>query len=251
MARDIKIVKSSEIGIKGEKDKEHVHVDLDRIPTIATYPVAVHLKEVNHIDPISVDALHVSEVKNIDPIRVDKFHVSHLPTVNLSLRQLPSVNMNVRRVPPLSVGTYQNFMVPSDYTIRAQVLGVEFLRVHVGGRTCLMPTERYRREQSQAHHRSFPEVAASGNPAIPSRQKEKSTTIQQPFHRPQPPPHLGRTPGLRGPVIGRATQRASGPVGAGAASTSSLKPGLPRTGFPLPRSAPVGHRTGSSVSSGG
>lgn len=248
MATDIKITKSSQIGIKGVSGKEHVHVDLDNVRRIA--PVAAHIKEVNHIDPISVDSLHVSEVKNIDPIRVDKFHVTHLPMVNLSLRQIPAVDMNVRRIPPVSLGTYQNFLVPSNYTIRAQLLGVEFLRVHVGGRTSLVPSERYRPEQAKVHHKSFPEVAAAGNPAIPSREEEKSSTTLRPFPHPQPPTHVGRVFAPQRPVMGRTSYGRSGPVGAGTASTS-LKVGFPGTGFPLPHSAPVGPRAGSSVRSGG
>ena len=62
-------------------------------------PAAVHIKELNHIDPLNIDSLRVNEVRNLDPIRVEKFNVTNLPTVNLSLRQLPAVDLNVADSP--------------------------------------------------------------------------------------------------------------------------------------------------------
>lgn len=156
-------------------------LQIDRVSNIAPLtiakvaeiaPVAVHLKEVNHIDPLSIDSLNVSEVRNIDPIRIQEFNVTRLPTVNLSVRQLPPVDFNVRRMPPLSVGVSQDFSLPSNYTVRARLLGFEVLRVNVDGRTAILPEERARREQVRTHERSFPEVAAAGNPAIPSKAVE-------------------------------------------------------------------------------
>ena len=131
-------------------------------------PVAVHLKEVNHIDPLSIDSLRVSEVRDIDPLRIQELNVTRLPTVNLSVRQLPQIDFNVRRMPPLSVGLSQDMCLPSNYTLRARLLGFEVLRLHIDGDTKLIPVERARREQSHTHNRSYPEVVAAGNPAIPS-----------------------------------------------------------------------------------
>jgi hypothetical protein len=135
-------------------------------------PVAIHIKEVNHIDPLAIDSLHIDEVRNIDPIRVQEFNVTRLPTVNLAVRQIPPVDFNVRHMPPLSVSLGQDFCLPSNYTFRARLLGFEVLRVNVDGRTGILPEERARREQVRAHERSFPEVAAAGNPAIPSKSVE-------------------------------------------------------------------------------
>ena len=140
-------------------------------------PAAVHIKELNHIDPISIESLRVNEVRNVDPIRVEKFNVTNLPTVNLSLRQLPAVDMNIRRIPPVSVGLHQDFCLPSTYTLRARLLGVEFLRLHLDGHTVLSPRDKVRREQHRTPSRSFPEVAVAGNPAIPSRLKEKGARV--------------------------------------------------------------------------
>ena len=47
-------------------------------------------------------------------------------------------------------------------------LGFEVLRIHLQGRTRIVPRDCARREQAHALERSFPEVAAVGNPAIPS-----------------------------------------------------------------------------------
>ncbi len=135
-------------------------------------PVATHIKEVNHIDPLTVESLFIDEIRHIDPIKVEKFNVTNLPTVNMSLRQMPPVDLNVRRLPPVSIGTHQDFHVPSNYTVRGRFLGIEFFRIHLDGHTALLPRERYRREQGRRHERSFPEVATAGNPAIPSIHRE-------------------------------------------------------------------------------
>lgn len=146
-------------------------------------PVAVHLKEVNHIDPISIEDLHVSEVRNIEPINIEKFNVTNLPMVNVSLRQLPPVDMNVRRLPPVSIGTHQNFQVPSNYMVRARFLGIEFFRIHLDGCSMIIPKERFRREQAKTLNRSFPVPAAAGNPAIPSIRREIGAKTSHPvFH---------------------------------------------------------------------
>lgn len=140
-------------------------------------PAAVHIKELNHIDPISIESLRVNEVRNLDPIRIEKFNVTNLPTVNLSLRQLPAVDMNIRRIPPVSIGLHQDFCLPSTYTLRARLLGIEFLRLHLDGHTVLSPRDKVRREQHRTSDRSFPEVAVAGNPAIPSRMEEKGARV--------------------------------------------------------------------------
>ena len=148
---------------------------VDQVRHIA--PAAVHIKELNHIDPISIESLKVNEVRNLDPIRVEKFNVTNLPTVNLSLRQLPAVDMNIRRVPPISVGLHQDFCLPSSYTLRARLLGVEFLRLNLDGHTALSPRDKVRREQARNPAQSFPQVAVAGNPAIPSRPIHKGSTV--------------------------------------------------------------------------
>jgi hypothetical protein len=138
-----------------------------RIGQIA--PAAVHIKELNHVDPISVESLRIDQLRNVEPVRIERFDVTHLPTVNLSLGRLPNVDLNVRRVPPIAVGVHQDFDVPSEYTVHARLLGVEVLRLNIHGRTVVMPRDRAHREQARSHERSFPDVAAVGNPAIPAR----------------------------------------------------------------------------------
>lgn len=184
MAKDIKITDGSELRITENshmilddgsqvliKGREADPLYIRQVQNIA--PVATHIKEVNHIDPITIDALFVNEVRNIEPISVDKFNVTNLPTVNLSVRQIPSVDLNIRRLPALSVGTHQEFHLPSCYTVRAQVLGIELFRIHLQGETKVVPRERFRREQDRLSHRSYPQVATAGNPAIPSHCREK------------------------------------------------------------------------------
>ena len=136
-------------------------------------PMAAHIKEINNIDPITVEALQVSQVRNIEPLKIEEFNVTNLPTVNLSMRQLPPVDLNIRRLPALSVGTHQVFEVPSNYTVRARFLGIEVLRIQLAGRTTIGPRELFRREQERTGSRSFPLVATAGNPAIPSIHIEK------------------------------------------------------------------------------
>jgi hypothetical protein len=147
---------------------------IQKVQNIA--PVAVHIKEVNNIDPISVESLYVSQVRNIEPLRIDKLNVTSLPMVNMALRQIPPVNLSIRDLPAISVGTHQVFDLPSDYVVRARLLGFEVLRVHLSGSTRIAPSERFRREQERADNRSFPTVATAGNPAIPSIRKEKDAT---------------------------------------------------------------------------
>ncbi len=168
-------------GIEPFHIKEATGIEPLRISEIA--PAAVHIKELNHIDPITLEPLRVNEVKNIDPISVEKFNVTHLPTVNLSVRQLPALDMNVKRIPPCSVGFHQDIHIPSNYTVRARLLGFEIFRLNMNGHTMLVPKDKARREQSKTHEKSFPEVASIGNPAIPSKHSEKTTVL---VSRPHP-----------------------------------------------------------------
>jgi len=135
-------------------------------------PIAAHIKELNHIDPISVESLFVSQVRNIEPLAIEKFNITNLPLVNLALRQVPPVELNVRRLPAVSIGTHQVFEMPSQYTVRARFLGFEILRVQLSGKTRIAASETFRREQERTGSRSFPVVATAGNPAIPSQRKE-------------------------------------------------------------------------------
>jgi hypothetical protein len=145
-------------------------LDLRTVHNIA--PLAAHIKEINNIDPIMVDGFNVTEVRNIDPLNVAQFNVTNLPHVNMSLRQLPPVDMNIRRIPPLSVGIHQNFRLPSSYSVSTRLLGLEVMRITMQGETCIIPQDKYHREQSRSAHQSFAEPAASGNAAIPARHVE-------------------------------------------------------------------------------
>jgi hypothetical protein len=120
------------------------------------------------------------------------------------------VDMNLRRVPPLSMGTHQNFDLPSSYTVRARFLGFEFLRLHVCGRTMILPQERYRREQSRVPNRSYAEAAVAGEPGIPSECRETSATV----HYPAPPHAPGwGPPGVGGSLsLGSPTLRFTAPA---------------------------------------
>lgn len=152
-------------------------VEIDRVQKIA--PIAAHIKEINNIDPVSIDAFNVTEIRNIDPLRVEELNITKLPNVNISLRQWPPMEMNIRRLPPVSVGLSQDFRIPSNYQVRMHLLGFELMRVALSGQSFLLPQERYRREQERSHDRSFPETAAAGNPAIPTICREVAVTERQ------------------------------------------------------------------------
>jgi hypothetical protein len=136
-------------------------------------PAAIHVKELNHIDPISVDSLRVDEVRNLEPVKIEQFDVTTLPTVNLSLGEIPELDLNVRRMPPLAVGVHQAFVLPSEYLVRARLFGFEVLRLHVTGQTHVHPRDEAPREVSASHERSFREVAAVGNPCLPVECREE------------------------------------------------------------------------------
>jgi hypothetical protein len=234
---DVHIDDSSTLAIRGETGYDPVHLEIDgktveitgskqgplyinALQNIA--PIAAHIKEVNHIDPLSVESLFVSQVRNIEPLNIAKFNVTNLPLVNLALRQIPAVDLNVRRLPAISVGLHQVFDLPSNYMVRARFLGFEVFRLQLSGSTRIEPRERFRREQERADNRSFPTVAAAGNPAIPSIRKEKDSTYTE-------------------PCAGRHHPLAQPPRGSGLRVGHGLYHGAP------PRAA----RGGSSLSSGG
>jgi hypothetical protein len=110
----------------------------------------------------------------MEPLNVDRLNVTHVPMVNLTMARMPDMELNIRRMPPLALGLHQDFEIPSQYTIHTRLLGFEILRFEVHGSSRLVPRERARREQSHSHERSFPEVVAVGNPAIPSHCRETS-----------------------------------------------------------------------------
>jgi len=146
-------------------------------------PVAVHVKELNQIAPLFVD-----HVRHIDPLRIDHLNITQLPSVNLSLSQLPPLQINVGHVPAIGIALQQQLEMNSCYTIRARVLGLDIMRMELQGKTKIVPQACARREQSHSHERSFPEVAAAGNPAIPSR-TIKHTTQSVTRCAPQPRRH--------------------------------------------------------------
>lgn len=154
-------------------------------------PVAVHIKELNQVDPLLIESLRVDRVREIDPLNVDRLNVTRLPVVNLSVNQVPGVELDVRRIPPVAIGVHQVFELPSQYTARARFLGFEVLRVEIAGKTRVLPHDCARREKSYTHERSFAEVAAVGNPAIPSRFEERCAGAvpcgTTPALRPGPP----------------------------------------------------------------
>ncbi|MDH3973400.1 MAG: hypothetical protein OEV42_03880 [Deltaproteobacteria bacterium] len=171
--------------LQNDSDSESVHLKIREVKGIDPVdlhvkevrnidPVAHHVKEINHIDPINIDSFHVNQVRNIDPIKVDKFQVTNLPPMNVALRQLPPLDMNVRRMPPISVGTYQDFHVPSNYTVSGKFLGLELFRILLKGSTHMIPRDKYRKEQEIRHNRSYAIEATGGNPAIPSKCREAS-----------------------------------------------------------------------------
>ncbi len=206
----------------------------------AIAPAAVHIKELNHIDPLSIESLRVSEVRNLDPIRVEKFNVTNLPTVNLSIRQLPAADLNIRRLPPVSIGFHQDLCVPSTYTVRARVLGFEVLRVHLDGHTAVKPRTQFRREQARVPSQSFPEVAVAGNPGIPSTMFQKSAHVAQPCI---PRTCKGR---MGNPVVRAHHHQALRMTG-----SSALHAGGPPQKFSMVGSGPGVAEVSSSVSSGG
>jgi len=145
-------------------------------------PVGVHIKEVNQIAPLAVESLRIDHVRHVDPLRIERLDITRLPSVNITLSQLPGMDLNVRRVPPVTIALHQKFDMNSNYNIVARVLGLPLLRMSLQGQTVITPRDCARRELSRSHERSFPDVAAAGNPAIPSRAIE--TCVETVCHRP-------------------------------------------------------------------
>ena len=176
------------------------------IEPLTIRPMAVHLKELNQVAPLSVESLRVDHVRHVDPLQIDQLNITSLPTVNLTMSQLPALDINVRRVPPVAVALHQQFEMCSDYAMTARILGLPLMRLSLSGRTTITPKDCARREQSRSHERSFPDVAALGNPAIPSRAIE--TCTETVTRRVSPPP--GRRPGVHAgtPRFGFSLQQA-------------------------------------------
>ena len=170
MARDIKIVGSSSITLKDGsviKLREDSSLRINSIESVKNIdPVAVHLKEVNNIDPLSIDDLKISEVKNIEALEISKLNVTNLPMVNVSVQNLPTLDINVNKVPDITISTRQKFLLPSNYSLRARFLGVEILRLHLKGETMVMPLRQSTEDEYKVPNKSYRQ----------SRRLEKSTS---------------------------------------------------------------------------
>ena len=176
-------------------------------------PVAVHLKELNQVAPLSVDSLRIDQVSHVDPLKIDQLNVTGLPTVNLTMSQLPALDINVRKVPPVAVAIQQQFEMCSDYGITARVLGFPLMRLALAGRTTITPKDCARREQSRTHEKSFPDVAALGSPAIPSRAVPTSICVETGCRRPaQQQPRRRAAVSSGAPRFGFSLQGAAAPA---------------------------------------
>ena len=153
---------------------------IDKIERIA--PVAVHIKELNQVDPLLVESLRIDRISNLDPVSVDRLNVTRLPVVNISVNQVPEIAIGVASLPPVAIALTQSFDLASDYLARARFMGVEVLRLRLTGSTRVTPRDCARREQAHEHQVSFPQVAAAGNPAIPSRMEERYAVAAADLH---------------------------------------------------------------------
>lgn len=237
---DINVVDGSVLRLRSDSkltlnaDSALTIKSIDKVKNIE--PVAVHLKEVNHIDPLSIEALHVSEVKNIEPLQIAKFNVTSLPMVNVSLQKLPEIGINIKTLPPISVGTHQDFCIPSSYTLHARLLGIEVARLQLNGQTSIVPKDRARREQARADNKSYPAPSTAGNPAIPSYCSEdmQSSCCPQPKHAAalyrQPVKYAAPHSGIdtRVPASVFTASSTADPY------TASLSFGIPRAAFQIP-----------------
>jgi hypothetical protein len=217
---------------------------IKRIEQIA--PAAVHIKELNQIDPLTVESLRVDAARNIEPLRVDRLNVTHLPMVNLSLGTLPQVDINLRRAPPLEIGLHQEFDLSSRYMVHTRILGVELARLEIHGSTRVRPRDCARRETSHEHERSFPDVAAAGNPAIPTRRVESCAVVET--RTADAPAAIVPTAGLAS-VLAAAGNLARAAVSAGSTISSTLSAGAPRFNYSVGRAMPAGDGS-SSLSAG-
>lgn len=141
-------------------------------------PVAVHIKELNQVDPFTIESLRVDSVRHVDPLQVERLNITRMPVVNLSVSQVPSVDIGIRRMPPLAVGIDQSFDLPSQYLARVRLLGFEVLRAQITGCTRVVPRDRVPREQAHAPERSYPSVAPVGQRGIPVRREEVATEVR-------------------------------------------------------------------------
>jgi hypothetical protein len=143
-------------------------------------PVAIHVKEVSRIDPVSIESLRVSTVRDIEPLRVEEVNVTSIPTMNHTVRHMPAMDMSVRRVPPMSVGLHQRFEAVSDYTLRASVLGFEVARLSLKGTSVITPQPLNKPERHIERNRSYPVESVAGNPTIPVNCRVKSVEMCEP-----------------------------------------------------------------------
>ncbi|MBN2035139.1 MAG: hypothetical protein JW768_00220 [Chitinispirillaceae bacterium] len=175
-------------------------------------PISAHIKEVNHIDPVTIESLRVSTVRDIEPLRVEEVNVTTIPTLNHTVRHMPAMDMSVRRVPPMSVGVHQRFEVPSDYTMRATVLGFEVARISLKGTSWIIPHQVNKPERHIEKNRSYPVEAVAGNPSIPVNCRVKTFAIQ-------PVPFSGHHPTASRNSVNKNIQMAPRPASAGAAGS--------------------------------
>jgi hypothetical protein len=91
----------------------------------------------------------------------------------------------------VAIALQQQLELTSSYTMRARLLGLDVMRMEIQGKTKVVPRDCARREQSRSHERSFPDVAAAGNPAIPTRAIETGTQVVT-RSAPQPPRKVKR-----------------------------------------------------------
>jgi hypothetical protein len=197
---------ATDIKIKQVRDIETLNINPLTVNPLTIRPMAVHLKELNQVAPLSVESLRVDHVRHVDPLQIDQLNITSLPTVNLTMSQLPALDINVRRVPPVAVALHQQFEMCSDYAMTARILGLPLMRLSLSGRTTITPKDCARREQSRSHERSFPDVAALGNPAIPSRAIE--TCTETVTRRVAPPPGHRHGVHAGAPRFGFALQQA-------------------------------------------
>jgi hypothetical protein len=183
------------------------------IEPLTVKPVAVHLKELNQVAPLTVDSLRVDQVRHVDPLRIDQLNITNLPTVSLSMSQLPALDINLRSAPPLAVAIQQQFEMSSDYAMTARVLGLPLVSLSLKGRTTITPKDCARREQSRTHEHSFTDVAALGNPAIPSRAIETCVeTVGRCAPSGPPPPRRRQGMHAGAPRFGVSLQQQPAPA---------------------------------------
>ena len=165
-----------DIHIKDVHNIDPLDINPLTIKPLTITPVAVHLKELNQVAPLSVELLRVDHVRHVDPLQIDQLNITSLPTVNLTMSQMPALDINVRRVPPVAVALHQQFEMCSDYAMTARILGLPLMRLSLSGRTTITPKDCARREQSRSHERQLPAtLLPSAIPTIPSRAIETCT----------------------------------------------------------------------------